>query len=40
LGDYIKKREEYKKAFDNFEAGTIALYDNDKINSLLANPAL
>ena len=36
----LKKREEYRKAFDNFEAGIIARYDNDKINSLLANPGI
>ena len=36
----LKKREEYRKAFDNFEAGIIARYDDDKINSLLANPGI
>jgi len=36
----LKKREQYRKAFDNFEAGIISLYDNDKINSLLANPGI
>ena len=36
----LKKREEYRKAFDNFEAGIIARYDNNKINSLLANPGI
>jgi len=36
----LKKREEYKKAFDNFEAGIIASYDHNKINSLLANPGI
>ena len=36
----LKKREEYKKAFDNFEAGIIARYDGNKINSLLANPGI
>jgi len=36
----LKKREEYRKAFDNFEAGIIAHYDNNKINSLLANPGI
>jgi DNA-3-methyladenine glycosylase I len=36
----LKKREEYRKTFDNFEAGIIARYDDDKINSLLANPGI
>jgi len=36
----LKKREAYKKAFDNFEASVVARYDNDKINSLLANPGI
>ena len=36
----LKKRDEYRKAFDNFEAGIIAHYDNNKINSLLANPGI
>ena len=36
----LKKREEYRKAFDNFEAGVIACYDDDKINSLLVNPGI
>ena len=36
----LKKREEYRKAFDNFEAGITARYDNNKINSLLANPGI
>ncbi len=36
----LKKREEYRKTFDNFEAGVIARYDDDKINSLLANPGI
>ena len=36
----LKKREEYRKAFDNFEAGKIARYDDQKINSLLANPGI
>jgi DNA-3-methyladenine glycosylase I len=36
----LKKREEYRIAFDNFETGIIARYDNDKINSLLANPGI
>ena len=36
----LKKREEYRKVFDNFEADLIARYDNNKINSLLANPGI
>jgi DNA-3-methyladenine glycosylase I len=36
----LKKRDEYRKAFDNFEAGIIARYDDNKINSLLANPGI
>ena len=36
----LKKREEYRKVFNNFEAGIIATYDDNKINSLLANPGI
>jgi DNA-3-methyladenine glycosylase I len=36
----LKKREEYRKAFDNFEAGIIARYDDNKINALLANSGI
>jgi DNA-3-methyladenine glycosylase I len=36
----LKKREAYRKAFDNFEASVVARYDNDKISSLLANPGI
>jgi DNA-3-methyladenine glycosylase I len=36
----LKKREAYKNAFDNFEAGNIACYDSNKINSLLADPGI
>ena len=36
----LKKREEYRKAFDNFEAGIIATYDDNKINSLMANSGI
>jgi DNA-3-methyladenine glycosylase I len=36
----LKKREEYRKAFDNFEASIVARFDNNKINSLLANPGI
>jgi DNA-3-methyladenine glycosylase I len=34
----LKKREGYKKAFDNFDAEIIARYDEQKIDALLANP--
>ena len=34
----LKKRAGYRKAFDNFDAETIARYDEQKINALLANP--
>lgn len=33
----LKKREGYKKAFDNFEAKKIACYSEKKINNLLSN---
>lgn len=36
----LKKREEYRKAFDNFEASLVARFDHNKINSLLANPGI
>jgi DNA-3-methyladenine glycosylase I len=36
----LKKREEYRKAFDDFDARSIASYDENKINSLLANPGI
>ncbi|MBF0571797.1 MAG: DNA-3-methyladenine glycosylase I [Candidatus Omnitrophica bacterium] len=31
----LKKRENYRKAFDNFEAAKISCYDDRKINQLL-----
>ena len=34
----LKKREGYRKAFDNFDAEIIARYDEQKIAALLANP--
>ena len=34
----LKKREGYQKAFDNFDAATIARYNQQKIQALLANP--
>lgn len=33
----LKKREDYRKAFDNFDANKIALYDKNKFNRLLSN---
>lgn len=36
----LKKRENYRKAFDKFNAKKIAQYDQDKINELLANPGI
>lgn len=34
----LKKREGYRKAFDNFEVAAVAAYDDTKINALLNNP--
>jgi len=34
----LKKREGYRKAFDNFDAELIARYDEQKIDELLTNP--
>lgn len=34
----LKKREGYRKAFDNFDAEIIVRYDEQKIDALLANP--
>ena len=36
----LKKRENYRQAFDNFEAIKIAGYDNKKIQELLNNPGI
>jgi DNA-3-methyladenine glycosylase I len=36
----LKKRENYRAAFDNFEVRKIAKYDTRKISNLLANPGL
>jgi DNA-3-methyladenine glycosylase I len=36
----LKKRENYRKAFDKFNAKKIARYDQDKINELLANAGI
>lgn len=36
----LKKRQSYRKAFDNFSPAHIALYDRAKIESLLSNPGI
>lgn len=36
----LKKRNGYRRAFDNFDAGKIANYRQDKIDQLLANPEI
>ncbi len=36
----LKKRENYRKAFDSFDAQKIARYDSQKINSLLADAGI
>ena len=36
----LKKRENYRQAFDNFDAEKIARYDTRKIKELLANPGI
>jgi DNA-3-methyladenine glycosylase I len=36
----LKKRENYRQAFDNFEAAQIAAYDEGKVEQLLANPGI
>ncbi|MDH5472452.1 MAG: DNA-3-methyladenine glycosylase I [Gammaproteobacteria bacterium] len=36
----LKKRENYRKAFDNFEAKKIARYSDRKIEALLQNPGI
>jgi len=36
----LKKRDNYRKAFDNFNAKKIANYDSNKIESLLSNEGI
>lgn len=36
----LKKRENFRQAFDNFDAEKIAAYDEKKIAELLANPGI
>ena len=36
----LRKRENYRKAFDNFNAEKIAAYDDKKVQELLANEGI
>lgn len=36
----LRKREQYREAFDGFDAHTIAQYDDAKIQALLHNPGI
>jgi len=36
----LKKREGYKKAFDNFDADKVANYDSRRLRQLLTNPSI
>lgn len=36
----LRKREEYRKAFDNFDAKKIVRYDNRKVNALMRNAGI
>jgi DNA-3-methyladenine glycosylase I len=36
----LKKRDNYRRAFDNFDARTIAMYDARKVKSLLADAGI
>jgi len=36
----LRKRENYRKAYDNFEPNKVAKYDENKINELLQNPGI
>ncbi len=36
----LKKRENFKKAFDDFNVVKVANYDDDKVNELLDNPGI
>lgn len=36
----MKKRENYRKAFDNFDVKKIAKYDEKKVNELLCNKGI
>jgi DNA-3-methyladenine glycosylase I len=36
----LRKRENYRRAFDNFDAALVAQYNQSKVNDLLANPGI
>ena len=36
----LKKRENYRKAFDNFDPNKVSLYDEEKIQSLMENEGI
>lgn len=36
----LKKRENYKNAYDNFDFNKVALYDEDKVNQLMGNQGI
>ncbi len=36
----LKKRKNYRQAFDNFRPKAVATYDNQKVAELLANPGI
>lgn len=36
----LKKREEYRIAYDNFDPGIVAFYDNKKLKELISNPGI
>lgn len=36
----LKKRENYRRAFDNFDPSLVAKYGRDKVNELLTNPGI
>jgi DNA-3-methyladenine glycosylase I len=36
----LRKRENYRRAFDHFDARIVAHYDRRKVNELLANPGI
>ena len=36
----LKKRENYRAAFDNFDVSTVAAYKQPKVRQLLANPGI
>ena len=36
----LRKRENYRKAYDNFDATKVALYDENKLNGLMRNAGI